>query len=427
MRRSTRRGASLLALALVVVVGCSSGSDDAAPDRFGSTDAADAGDGDATSSTEPEPTQPQFGVPAGEAVSEQPSGFAVTRLPEGEKPPQFVVVSFDGAGWHEKWDFWSSLQDEVPFRFTGFLSGTYLLSEATKDHYTGPGHATGRASIAWAAPEDVPVLVEDLNAALARGDEIGTHFNGHFCSDNRPGADDWSTADWNSELDQFFSFITDVGPNNGIEVDLDLQDFHVTGARTQCLEGDPSLYYPAYQSHGLVYDSSPARSGISWPTKDPTYGVWDIAMATFPLAGTERPVITMDYNFWIRQRNGTSGTPEESAADKAQVVQTYRDMYNASFASTRAPLILGNHFNEWNNSAYADAVAEFVLETCGKPDTYCVPFHDLVAWLEAQDPATIERLQALPTVMTPTPPELAPDAFGGAAPTTVSTTTTESD
>ena len=65
-------------------------------------------------------------------------GFVVHRLQPGEKPPQFIVVSFDGAGWDEKWDFWSGIADRVPFRFTGFLSGTYLLSSETRIAYQPP-------------------------------------------------------------------------------------------------------------------------------------------------------------------------------------------------------------------------------------------------------------------------------------------------
>ena len=62
-------------------------------------------------------------MPPGEKVKTQNSGFVVTKTPPGEKPPQFIVASFDGAGWHEKWQFWQKIQEEVPFHFTGFLSG----------------------------------------------------------------------------------------------------------------------------------------------------------------------------------------------------------------------------------------------------------------------------------------------------------------
>ena len=34
------------------------------------------------------------------------SGFVPKKLQPGEKPPQFIIVSFDGVGWHEKWQHW---------------------------------------------------------------------------------------------------------------------------------------------------------------------------------------------------------------------------------------------------------------------------------------------------------------------------------
>jgi len=109
-------------------------------------------------------------------------GFVVHRLQPGEKPPQFIVVSFDGAGWDEKWDFWSGIAARVPFRFTGFLSGTYLLSSETRDRYQPPYYPAGTSQILWNDAADVPEEIANLNRALAAGDEIGTHFNGHFCA-----------------------------------------------------------------------------------------------------------------------------------------------------------------------------------------------------------------------------------------------------
>jgi len=121
--------------------------------------------------------------------------------------------------------------------------------------------------------------------------------------------------------------------------------------------------------------------------------------------GGGRPLITMDYNFYYRQRQASSDgvTPEQSAADSAEVLGTYRDMYHAALIGNRAPLILGNHFNEWNNGAYQNAMADFIKETCGQPETYCVPFIDLVTWMQAQDPAYLADLQALPAENAPRP------------------------
>jgi len=327
-----------------------------------------------------------------------PDGFVPTKLKPGEKAPQFIVVSFDGVGWHEKWRYWFDIMDKVPFHFTGFLSGTYMLSSATKNKYQGPGHDPGKSSIGWTEPSELPVEIADLNTALARGNEIGTHFNGHFCSDNVPGGNQWNTDDWNNELDQFFSLIKNVNVNNNLpaSMKLNLTAGDIKGGRTPCLEGHVADVFPAMKAHGLTYDSTFTRRGISWPTQSKDNKIWQIGMAEFPMHGTKHFRITMDYNFYFAQRNGISDgvTPAQSAADAAVVSATYQDMYQATYNGNRAPLILGNHFNSWNNNAYSDAIGKFVLDNCGKPNTRCVPFRDLIAWMELQDPATLARLQA---------------------------------
>jgi len=173
-----------------------------------------------TPSTSSRATATPATTPTTAPAGAQPDGFVPTRLKPGQKPPQFIVLSFDGVGWHEKWQYWKSIQDRVPFHFTGFLSGTYMLSTETRKKYDGPGdrphHGPGQASISFSEPADLPVEIADLNDALKRGDEIGSHFNGHFCQDNPPGADHWNTGDWNKELGQFFALIKNVDVNNGI-------------------------------------------------------------------------------------------------------------------------------------------------------------------------------------------------------------------
>ena len=359
-----------------------------------------------TGSTAKATTSP--GTGAGDGPT-QPDGFVPRKMKAGEKPPQFVIVSFDGVGWHEKWDYWFGIMQQVPFHFTGFLSGTYMLSDQTKDKYQGPGHGVGKSSISWNTPTDLPIEIADLNKSLADGNEVGTHFNGHFCSDNPPGGFDWNTADWNNELDQFFSLVKNVDANNGITDKLNLDPNEVKGERTPCLEGHAEDLFPALKAHNMTYDSSFTKHGISWPVKSKENKIWQIGMAEFPIHGTlpaSSPVdadkrtnhfqITMDYNFYYSQRSASSTgvSQADSAADSDQVKKTYEDMYNAAFQGNRAPLILGNHFNEWNNNAYSDAIGNFVLETCGKADTYCVPFRDLIAWMDVQDPARMAQLQA---------------------------------
>ena len=177
-------------------------------------------------------------------------------------------------------------------------------------------------------------------------------------------------------------------------VRLQLRPQDVTGDRTPCLEGRPSALYPALAAHGFHYDSSITRPALTWPTRDPRSGLWQVGMTTFPLHGTSHPVTTMDYNYFFTQRGGVDGTLEEARTDERQVLATYDDLYRRSLLGNRAPLILGNHFNDWNHGAYVNALTAFVLQTCDRPDTKCVPFRDLVAWLAVQTPHTLARLHA---------------------------------
>jgi len=329
-------------------------------------------------------------------------GFVVRRLAPGERPPQFVLVSFDGVGWDQMWDYWFAVGERVPFRFTGFLSGTYLLSDRTRDAYHPPYYPAGTSAIGWTGADDLPVEIANLNRALAAGDEIGTHFNGHFCSSAGlpSGGDTWTARDWNHELDQFFHLLRDYRSDNALptSVRLDLTADDIHGARTPCLEGSPETLFPALRRHGLDFDSSFTRSGLAWPTRS-SEGIWRMGMSTFPMHGRiGGPVTTMDYNYFFAQHGGSDAGvgAAESQRDRRQVLATYRDLYAAAVHGNRAPLVLGNHFNEWNHGAYRDALADFVLETCGRPEARCVTYSDLIAWLEAQRPTVVRHLQALP-------------------------------
>ena len=416
LSRGRRAIIAVLGASLLTVAACGSGSLQADETVTSTVTAAPASSDPVTTSAEPatsSPAEPPASSPAappassapassaaaGEGVA-QPSGFVPTKLQPGQKPPQFIVVSFDGVGWHEKWQHWFDVAKQVPFHFTGFLSGTYMLSDETKMNYQGPGHSPGNSSINWNTAADLPTEIADLNEAYTSGHEIGTHFNGHFCEGAEPSGNQWTTGDWNNELDQFFALVKNVKANNpGVTMpDLAFDGSVVKGERTPCLEGHAEDLFPALVAHNMTYDSSFTRTGIGWPKKSPQYQIWALGMATFPIHGTDHQQITMDYNFYYTQREASSAgvTQAESDADSAQVLGTYDDMYNATYNGNRAPLILGNHFNAWNNNAYETALTSFVLDKCGQPDTYCVPFRDLIAWMDVQDPAVLAGLQDLP-------------------------------
>ena len=357
-----------------------------------------------TGKTTTDASVPTSGTPANDnggvgVGGTEPDGFKITKLKPGEKAPQFVVFSFDGTGWDEKWQYWFGIMQKVPLHFTGFLSGTYMLSDQTKDKYQGPGHNVGKSSIPWDAPSDIPVEINNLNKSLSLGNEVGTHFNGHFCDDNTPGGNQWNTDDWNNELDQFFGLIKNVDANNNITAKLNVTGPEIKGERTPCLTGHKADLYPALEAHGMDYDSSFTRTGLSWPVKSADGKIWEMGMSEFPMHGTGHPQITMDYNFYAQQEpdtvaGGAVPPATQSATDSAQVLATYQDMLHAAQTDgINEPIIIGNHFNDWNNNAYSDAVGNFALAACGQTGVYCVPFRDLVDWMNAQSPSVLKSLQ----------------------------------
>jgi len=109
--------------------------------------------------------------------------------------------------------------------------------------------------------------------------------------------------------------------------------------------------------------------------------------------------VSMDYNFWVKQ-TGNPPSTRDTRASSDQVLRTYRAMYRAAYTGNRAPLVLGNHFNSWNGNAYTNALARFVEETCRQPETKCVPYRDVITWMQAQSPHTLAALQARPPVYT---------------------------
>ena len=45
----------------------------------------------------------------------------------------------------------------------------------------------------------------------------------------------------------------------------------------------------------------------------------------------------------------------------------------------------------------------FMQNYCGKPDTVCATYSDVVAWMELQDPAVLKHLQDQPAVAASAP------------------------
>jgi hypothetical protein len=356
----------------------------------------------------------------------------------GERPPQVVVVAFDGAGvavnnTYPMFQFWRDVSRQHNARFTFFLSGPYLLPEADLGKYQapqiGPAHpglgmeVEGVLPLPGQTPQDaIRFELEELRDANAEGNEIGTHFNGHICGGGRGSVGAFSESDWAQEIEQFNALLDHANENNDISppVNLGFTSKDVVGSRTPCLEGNFRALYPALTAHGYRYDTSPTPD-TTWPLRGAENtgpsNLWVFPLAWIPFYGSGgHHTLSMDYNIcFLHDGCKTSPSYPASVTDRwrQQALDSYRQYFEQSYTGDRAPIYLGNHFEMWHDGAYTDALAEFVTETCTKPEVRCVSYRDLADWLDTvpDEQRHAWRMGEFPHYVDPNPP-----AYGEAVP-----------
>ncbi|MER6120800.1 hypothetical protein [Streptomyces sp. NPDC001743] len=403
MRDISRRGllgAGLGAAAAVGMAGCSSsggsGTGGTGPDKGArgekGADGAVKGHGPAkknvraigdgsTADTGKQPRQPAAPVP----------------LEPGQTPPQFVIFSWDGAGEVGNGLFprFLELAREHDAAMTFFLSGIYLLPESKKSLYRPPNNPIGASDIGYLTDGHIKETLKNVREAWTDGHEIGTHFNGHFCAGSG-SVGNWSASQWQSEIDQSISFVTEWRTNTGW-TDLDPLPFdyrkELVGGRTPCLLGQDNLL-PTAKKLGWRYDASSPGGTQVWPTK--RMDVWDLPLQGIPFPGHSFEVLSMDYNILANQsQNSTKGMPSRYPGWRNQATQAYINGFQRAYETNRAPFYIGNHFEEWNGGIYMDAVEDALKHIAGKPDVRLVSFRQFVDWLDVQDPAVLAKLRTL--------------------------------
>lgn len=326
----------------------------------------------------------------------QPNLPVPERLAPGQKPPQFVVFSWDGAGEDSQklFSHFRKVAKKYGVKMTYFLSGVYLLPEAKKDLYDPPQHSAGRSDIGFNDTKGIHDTLREVRAAWKEGNEIGTHFNGHFCGPDGGGGT-WSVDEWKSEIRQAKSFVKNWKTNDPeltSEAPLPFDyDKELVGGRTPCLEGRENMVAAA-RDLGFRYDSSGINNQV-WPAKKD--GVWDLSLQLVPVPGRDFETLSMDYNFMFNQSGVTQGDPAEHEYWGDQMRDGLLEAFDRSYDGNRAPLIIGNHFESWNGGTYMRAVEETIASVCTKSDVRCVSFRQLADWLDAQDPAVVAKLGTL--------------------------------
>ncbi len=329
----------------------------------------------------------------------QPFQPVAERLEPGQTPPQFVIFSWDGAGELDNGLFarFRKLAQDHDAKMTFFLSGLYCLPEAKKHLYQPPNNPVGASAIGYFKDEHIKMTLEQVRLAWLEGHEIGTHFNGHFC-DGSGTVGAWTPAQWESEVEQAIDFVGSWKTNTGF-TDVEFLPFdyrkELVGARTPCLLGQ-DRWLPTARKLGFRYDASGPGGNQVWPDK--RQGLWDLPLQLIPFPGHSFEVLSMDYNMLANQSHAaTSSDPRNYPGWRRQATASYIAGFQRAYETNRAPIYIGNHFEQWNGGIYMDAVEEAFKHIAGqgRKDVRLVSFKQYVDWLDAQDPRLLAKLRTL--------------------------------
>ncbi|GAB2736584.1 hypothetical protein [Streptomyces bullii] len=382
-------GTALAAVCAASLAGCASGSD-------GSRQRGQVADKAAKPAPAPKSAFRLIGDGSTAYTGAQPHLPRPERLKPGQRPPQFVVFSWDGAGedGQRLFSHFRQVAKANNATMTYFLSGVYMLPEDKRDLYRPPQHSPGRSDIGFNDREGIAATATQLRLAWLEGNEIGTHFNGHFCG-RGGGVGEWSVEEWKNEITQAKQFVKTWKTNAGLRQAAPLPfdyDKELIGARTPCLEGRQN-FMKAAREMGFRYDTSGVNNQV-WPKKE--HGLWDLSMQLVPFPGHSFEQLTMDYNFMVNQSGTTTqGNPAKHDLWGDQMRDGLLLGFRRAYDGNRAPLIIGNHFESWNGGTYMRAVEEVIEQVCTRPEVRCVSFRQLADWLDAQDPNALQRLRTL--------------------------------
>lgn len=289
------------------------------------------------------------------------------------KAPQVVLISFDGAHDIAQWQRSRNLAARSGARFTYFLSCVFLLSRETRGEYQAPGKSAGRSNVGFAMnKQEVADRLGQINLAAAEGNEIASHACGHFDGGK------WSKAEWTKEFDAFSTIMRDAYKINSISPEpagWAQITASVKGFRAPYLSDSKGLT-AALRDKGFAYNASGVSRGPDEPKLDGS--MMEFALPLIPEGPSERRIIAMDYNLFVRHSGGVD-KPDEAAKYESRAYGAFRQAFDTQYAGGRIPLQIGFHFTLMNDGAYWRALERFAGEVCVKADVECISYADYVA------------------------------------------------
>lgn len=333
-------------------------------------------------------------------------GFAKTdkkkRDPSSvDRPPQFVLLAFDGSKDNAFWDESMAAADTMPtkegtsrVRWTYFINPTYYLSSGKKTTYLTPGHKPGKSCIGFSNQlEDIAPRIARTNKAYKAKHEIASHANSH-CEPKGASGVPWGQKEWMSEFAQFNTLLFDAFKINGIKPvapsdypnGFSFTKEEIVGFRAPQLAQTPGLW-PTLKAFNFRYDTSKSAKPDYWPQRQ-DWGGWNFPLAQIKIAGTSRTTLSMDYNWFVYQTAGVSKkdmTDVEYKRFYNQMLDSYKYYFKKNYHGNRAPVHIGHHFSKWNRGVYWEVMKDFSKFVCNKPEVRCVTYVEYANWLDGLD------------------------------------------
>jgi peptidoglycan/xylan/chitin deacetylase (PgdA/CDA1 family) len=283
--------------------------------------------------------------------------------------PQYVLISFDGAGPEAQWRRSIELGEKTGARFTYFLSCSNVIAQADAPRYQSPEGRSGKSNIGFARSRaEARGRLLAIWAAAAQGHEIGNHTCGHFDGKG------WTKEQWLAEFRSFDDIVANAFVINKIGYEpqgwREFVKKAVKGFRAPYLSTDSALY-EALAARGFKYDASGVERESSPPKGNAQLARFSLPQ--IPEGPSERRIVAMDYNMFVRHSGGFERA-SGSAEFEERAYTAFRHAFDNQYGGRRRPLQLGLHFTLMNGGAYWRAMERLVNEVCVKQDVRCTTY-----------------------------------------------------